>query len=472
MNTDRRSFLGGLLAASAAAKGAAANAAESAARPRGKVKLRFGVMTDTHIGTSWMAGINTPAVEKALRWFDSRGADAVVACGDQVNSGTVEQLRALGEIWNKVFPGGRGSDGRPVEKVFVNGNHEVALWYKPEKQAEKPDYFLLPQMAKWWQECLGEKFEPVYVKRIKGFPFVGINWSYDKPEFVQPALERALKGVKKGEPVFCAIHNPVAATCYSSAPKPNALTKLFEGVSNAVVFSGHTHKPVTHPRSIWQGAFTAINSGVVTWIEVPPAVWPKPLPPGAPYAKNLLFATVYDKSITIERYDLVREAPIGREWEFPLPLDPATFRYTDAYFAALPKARFPEGTSATANQSMGDRSLGPVPVKWDYWKDDPGGMLVSFPAAGAGGENLVVRYDIKVVRADNGETVLTREVPTDFYFGIKRMKRTYDVIIPAAELPAEVPCRYEVTAIDSMGRADATLATEPVAWHKYNAEVY
>ena len=68
--------------------------------------------------------------------------------------------------------------------------------------------------------------------------------------------------------------------------------------------------------------------------------------------------------------------------------------------------------------------------------------------------------------------MLTHEVPTDFYFGIKRMKRAYDVIIPAAELPAEVPCRYEVTAVDSMGRADATLATEPVAWHKYKAEIY
>ena len=356
--------------------------------------------------------------------------------------------------------------------MFVNGNHEIAAWYKPEKQAEKPDYFLLPQMEKWWQECLGEKYEPVFVKKIKGFPFVGINWLYDKPEYVKPALERALKGLRKGVPVFCAIHNPVGGTCYSSAEKDrNGLKALFDGVPNAVVFSGHTHKPVTHPRSIWQGTFTAVNSGVVTWIEVPPDVWPKPLPPGAPYAKNLLFVSVYDDGMVIERYDLVNETKMGCDWVVPLPLDPANFRYTDAHFAAVPKASFPKDARVTVNQSMGERSLGPVPVKWDYWKDDPGGMLVGFPAADCDSdENLVVRYDVKVVREDNGETAATREVMTDFYFGKARMRRAYDVIVAADALPDGVPCRYEVTAVDAMGRDCGTLKSRPAVWRKFNYE--
>jgi hypothetical protein len=44
------------------------------------------------------------------------------------------------------------------------------------------------------------------------------------------------------------------------------LTKVLEKYPQVVDFSGHTHRPLSDPRTIWQGTFTALNTGSLAYL--------------------------------------------------------------------------------------------------------------------------------------------------------------------------------------------------------------
>lgn len=80
--------------------------------------LRFGVITDVHIGGRKEA---PQRLETALRWLDARGIDAVLCCGDVAHTGQIYQMEAFANIWYKVFP----KSGRTVELMISTGNHDA-----------------------------------------------------------------------------------------------------------------------------------------------------------------------------------------------------------------------------------------------------------------------------------------------------------------------------------------------------------
>ena len=80
MKVSRRGFVGGALAF-----GAFGAFGASGAEPR----LKFGVMSDVHIGSKPDA---EATAEKALRWFASENVDAVLCPGDIAHSGLIQEL--------------------------------------------------------------------------------------------------------------------------------------------------------------------------------------------------------------------------------------------------------------------------------------------------------------------------------------------------------------------------------------------
>ena len=65
---------------------------------------------------------------KALRYFDAQKVDAVLVAGDLFTTGRIRELEFVAEAWNAVFPHDRATDGRPVARLFVTGNHDVEDW--------------------------------------------------------------------------------------------------------------------------------------------------------------------------------------------------------------------------------------------------------------------------------------------------------------------------------------------------------
>ena len=128
-NISRKTFLGGF----GAAFGNAVLPAQAFVQAGGPI-MRFGVASDVHINLGWKDDDRTGLrgqpyfLEKALRWFDANKVDAVVFSGDMAHLGRMEELTKLVEVWDKVFPGMKRSDGEKVERMAVTGNHEIGQW--------------------------------------------------------------------------------------------------------------------------------------------------------------------------------------------------------------------------------------------------------------------------------------------------------------------------------------------------------
>lgn len=460
MRISRRLFLGGMAVAGTSFSAQGINI-QIAPAGREKPRLRFGVMTDSHIGNGWMMGINAPAVEKALRYCREKEVDAVLHCGDVTDLGTIAQLKMFTDIWDRVFPGEKGKGGKHVERIIVAGNHDVRHWTPLAKQGPAD---IAPQIEKVWAEVLHDKFEPVFSKTVNGFSFIGAHWIpciTDKQ--VALAIQRAIATTASGDPVFYCQHQPCHNTCYGSWKQDEdgsagTACEILEKYENSVLITGHSHRPVSHPRSLWQGDYTALNAGVMAWSDFPPFTWPHNLAPATVYAKNICIVSVYTDRMVIERWNVCFDQPAGPDWVIPLPLKKATFPYTlEKETAAAEAPFFPSNARATVNIGMGENVLMlPYLPNGSTCKGQVGGILVSFPAAQTRrAEDLVQFYEITAYRADTGAEVGQKKVYTEFYLGKFRMKNAYDCLFTRKELPKGALYRFRVCAVECMGKEHA-----------------
>ena len=269
MDISRRSFVGGALAAGVwggPQLAAAAAGAINCAPPR----LRFGMMSDVHIGGKPDAVETT---EKVLRWFASENVDAVLCAGDVAHSGLISELEKFAAVWYKVFPGGRAPDGRKVELMISTGNHDVDAWggrwknfTEEEMLAKRFCYKDNPE--KTWQRLFGQKWEIIWRREVKGYTFIGSQWSSLKPPIEKYMKEHAQE-FASSKPFFYCQHQAPRGTChgsYSAALSGDDLGETVRALSpfpNAVAFSGHSHCAISDERTVWQGAFTSIGAGCI-----------------------------------------------------------------------------------------------------------------------------------------------------------------------------------------------------------------
>ena len=127
----RKAFLNGALAFAAArpwrmfAAGRVSDPIALNVLPHGtEPDMRFGVVSDVHVREA-TGPFGTEALYKAFTWFRDQGVDGVVIAGDMADYGLVAQLQCVADAWEKAFPGGRGAGGKPVEKLFIYGNHDI-----------------------------------------------------------------------------------------------------------------------------------------------------------------------------------------------------------------------------------------------------------------------------------------------------------------------------------------------------------
>ena len=475
MQIGRRSFLGNGMALFGSAAAGALKAQATAKRHTERPRVRIGVIADPHIGTEWMMGINSPATEKAFRDFRAQDVDAVAVLGDFTNSGTIAQLEAFARIWYEVFPNDMGLNGKKVEKLFVTGNHDPACWRPPEKQ--NPETHIAPRMAEHWRRCFHEDYAPAWRKEINGFQFTGINWGIHpkkdikdayRREDLEPVFKEAFARAKPGEPVFHIQHAPPPKTCYCSGASYGTAEQLFGGDERLFMLTGHLHKPLTHPKNIWQGSYTLVSAGVITWASFPPFGWPKDLPGGAAYAKSQCTVSVYQDEIVVERKSTWSGERLGDDWRIPLPLKRETFPYTNERMTARAKAPFfPAEASVAANVGMGENVFWKVPPNRKAVQGK-GGIVLTFPAADIdSGEDMVMCYEATATRADDGQEVATQKFFTEFFMGRRYMRNTYEVLFDAERLPEGVPCRFTVRAVDFFDRKSEPIVSEPIAFKRY-----
>ena len=163
----------------------------------------------------------------------------------------------------------------------VMGNHEFSQivysytdgWNNPEMIADATNKFL---------EKSGYETED-YHTEINDFHFIFVSMdkyvkssntgdtsyiSDTKLAWLEEELDKAVADDPTGEkPIFVFQHVHPQDTVGSSTNGDRPLKALLDNYPNVVDFSGHTHKPITDPRSIWQGTFTALNTGSMAYLS-------------------------------------------------------------------------------------------------------------------------------------------------------------------------------------------------------------
>ena len=482
---NRREFLGGALAASVAYRLVPAWASD--ATPL----LRFGAASDVHLRKRhplfpWVRGSedNDVYLEKALRWFDRLKVDAVVIPGDIADLGLIPQMEQFADTWNRVFPKCRAADGRPVARLAVTGNHDIGqwptLWKKVSEDDQRKWRFDHPDnLRKTWQRLFDEEWELVSRHDVKGIPFIRSQYMDLKPPVEDYFREHAGE-LPADRPFFFIQHAHPSGTCFSDSKRGmwdyamnGQVTRVLARFPNAVALSGHTHNSVVDDRSVWQGAFTSVNCGS-TWgagmvyygrDNALATFFGKsyqeqrmePLVPMENAGRCCLAFDVYADHLTVHRWCVQTDEPIGEDWVIPLPARAggpfdyavaAARRQTEGAVPQFPRAaKIRIGKCEKAPSDVGPKLKGS-----SVWQ-------VTFPHAETVRGVRVFDYVVRVLR-DGNEVIRSVVLAPDYFLPERLAKTDGRALFGADEIPHGVRVRISVTPRDCYGVEGTDLVSD------------
>ena len=187
--------------------------------------------------------------------------DAVLFAGDLTDRGTAAQYDAFFSTVNAFLPSGARA------LYLLAKNHDQ--WSEGSGGPKTGFAFFRAHSAQ--QTDLHTV--------INGFHFILLSTSTEEGVYYSPYqrewLERELRAAAAdapGRPIFAAHHEPVTQTVFGSSLIDrwgnDYFKDIFEAFPQVVHFSGHSHYPLNDPRSVWQGAFTAVGAGAMSYAEL------------------------------------------------------------------------------------------------------------------------------------------------------------------------------------------------------------
>lgn len=460
----RRGFVGGL----AAAFGGLVLPAD--ALGAGAANLKFGVVSDVHIGAdrSGHKADTESRLEKALRWFDAQGVDAVMVPGDIAHSGKIGEIERFAAVWYRVFPNDRGADGRSVARLFVTGNHDLeAWWLKGDDAWRAANVFNFgenPQRV--WQRLFHEDWQLVWKKTVKGYTFVGSQWP---TKAAKPPVEEWFRAhadeLKGPKPFFYVQHAHPKGTCGQNliSYDDGTSTRALSPFANAVAITGHSHQTLTDDSSVWQGAFTSVNAGCLRsgandrWHSGYDSIFPhysakrklnRMVPLDGTEGGCGLLVEVFDSHLVIRRRSFADDAALGDDWCVALPptdggpYDPKRQKAESVGPEFAPGARLEAVRCAVAPQEIAGPALAGKPCVW---------VKIPHPRTVRPGSRV---YDFEVELRADGKGVLRRLVLANgFNVPEARADRMSSCLFGADEVPAAGEVTFAVTPRNAFGVA-------------------
>lgn len=187
-------------------------------------------------------------------------------------------------------------------------------------------------------------------------------FTQEKLDWLKQELDAAVAATPD-KPIFVLQHQPpygtMKGTTGTSADK--GLKELLVNYPQVIDFSGHTHCSLSDPRIIWQGEFTAINTGGLAYLSVPimngtndegtsgreideEGGWASVSEDSAVRNAGMYYIVEIDANDTIRvlTYNMFTESLYGEPFILD-SIDPADFRYTDARRNDAVQPEFPAG---------------------------------------------------------------------------------------------------------------------------------
>lgn len=189
---------------------------------------------------------------------------------------------------------------------------------------------------------------------------LGVRYADYQREWLKAQLEEAVAD-DPNRPIFVSHHEHVDNTVYGSSDFEGWDDEFFKDIfleyPQIVHFSGHSHYPLSDPRSIWQDEFTAIGTGALYYVELTVEDVRTVHPKG--YKDEVQFWVVEvdaNHRLRLIGIDLTEEKVLC-EYILENPADLANREYTPEKQAARSTAPVFEDAKVDVNKSFGKLSL-------------------------------------------------------------------------------------------------------------------
>lgn len=141
---------------------------------------------------------------------------------------------------------------------------------------------------------------------------------------------KAAKSENPQAPIFFVQHEHIFNTVYGSIHWGDPMLKgLLAQHPQIINFSGHSHYPINDPRSIWQGTFTALGCGTLSYFEMEKNGVSGQFPENNREAAQMYVVEVNkESSVRIRCYDLITGSFFGETYYIETPSDATSFAYT------------------------------------------------------------------------------------------------------------------------------------------------
>lgn len=224
---------------------------------------RFVITSDSHITT--IGDVQSSRLEKMIKMgykiaendAEYKNLDAVIIAGDVTDMGT---KIAFGSIKAAVKPVLKGDT---QFLATISTSHD--------------DRSIGKESLTLYENIMGQETD--FHRIINGFHVIGISASknegehygeYQK-EWLKNQLDKAVAD-DPAKPIFVIQHEHISNTVYGSSDfegwgMPD-FGEILKNYPQVIDFSGHSHYPNNDPRSIWQGAYTAIGTGGLYYTEL------------------------------------------------------------------------------------------------------------------------------------------------------------------------------------------------------------
>ena len=316
--------------------------------------LRFVASSDTHV----MAANDKQCrrIQKALKFSyefaeadeNYKSLDGVIFAGDTTDDGLQSQRCAFKSAVDSVI--------RPETQVMplLAQAHDGGTYdYK------SLDYFKMLHGM--------DATDNHYV--INGYHFItmsrayvdGVRYADYQREWLRAELDKAVAD-DPTKPIFFAQHEHVDNTVYGSSDFEGWDDEFFKDIfmeyPQIVHFSGHSHYPLSDPRSLWQGDFTAIGTGSLYYVELT-VEDVRTYHPENHKGEAQFWIVEVDANNRVRLIGIdLEEEKILCEYILDNPADPANREYTPEKQAARSKAPvFDENAEIEVKKSFGAVSL-------------------------------------------------------------------------------------------------------------------
>ena len=213
--------------------------------------LVIGILSDIHL-----RGADTAETFfHALEYFRENKVDGVIIAGDMADQGLLPQLQVVADAWFKVFPKNKGLNGKRTEPLFVYGNHDVEAYNwggtikSVGEEAAKAQGIGL-QREKAWKQCFKEPYQPIWMKTIKGYHFIGAHWQNQNnvPGLAEFLQKHNAELTADGKPFFYIQHAHPKDTCncaWAWGRDDGTVTRLLSTVQTMAQSSLHSISTMT-----------------------------------------------------------------------------------------------------------------------------------------------------------------------------------------------------------------------------------